>query len=81
MATITIKVKQGGVALANAKVILGDIVAGGITTDESGTITKTVDDGYSVFVPVTILHADIPSGRRDFGICLLEAEETYLFAI
>jgi len=27
MATITIKVKQGGVALANAKVILGDIVA------------------------------------------------------
>ena len=81
MATITIEVKQGGAALANAKIILGDVVAGGITTDESGTITKVVDDGYSILVPITILHVDIPSGRRDFGIHLLEAGKMYLFVV
>ena len=81
MATITIQVNKGGSALEGATLIAGDITPTGLTTNASGSITKTVDEDFKVFVAVSILHNDIPSGRRDFGIHLLEAGQSYTFAV
>jgi len=81
MATITIQINQGGSGLANASIIVGDIAPAGLTTNESGTITKTVTEDYRVFVAVTILHNNILNGRRDYGLHLFEAGNTYTFNV
>ena len=47
-------VNKGGAPLADAEVLVGDVVGSVLTTDEDGLVGFLVDDGFAAYVHVLI---------------------------